>query len=165
MGNEEINPWETLLRSEHTSEIAKGITEAWTELRNEVTTLQHEIEETGEEPPNIQLMNNSVESAGFTNKNKIPHYSLTKQITIEMESARYKVLEQKMLKGEEANATYQIKQRERESFLEADALSTQFLTALPDVLGIQHDKIITETVHTYLGQPSPCMRPYMHTPH
>ena len=51
------------------------------------------------------------------------------------------------------------------AYTQVDELSCQFLTALPDVLGIMSDKVILEAFHQYLGQASPAMRPYLNGDH
>jgi len=44
-------------------------------------------------------------------------------------------------------------------------LSSQFLTALPDVLGIMSNQVILEAFHQCIGQASPAMRPFVGTTH
>ena len=164
MGEKEVEPWGTLMGKEVESELARGIKHAWSYLQSEVEKNMVEIEEIGKVDPEIKLLKNEMNSAGFTNENKIPPFSVTKQVTIELELTRYKVLEQRMM-TEETDATFNTKPRERLSFLESCDLSNQFLTALPDVIGIQGDKVLIEAAHTYLGQPSPGMKPYTNTTH
>ena len=45
------------------------------------------------------------------------------------------------------------------SYLQSDSLSCQFFIALPDILGIQSDDVMLESIHQYLGLPSPAMKP------
>ena len=61
--------------------------------------------------------------------------------------------------------TYNISTRECLSYMQSDNLSVQFVTALPDVLGIMQDKIFLEAISQYLGQPSPAMKPFTHKPY
>ena len=51
------------------------------------------------------------------------------------------------------------------AFSQIDTLSSQFLIALPDVLGIINDDAILECFHQHLGLPRPAMCPYVDTPH
>ena len=158
-GNPEIKPWETLL-SHGPSPTAQGLKLAWTTLQNEVidacTTLQ-DIQAP------INLLNNVVQSAGFDSlSHKITFKSITKQITIEMESIRSEILNKEV---RSVDATLNKTNRECTAYLQVDELSTQFLTALPDVLGIMSDKVILEAFHQYLGRPSPIMKPYTHQQH
>ena len=62
-------------------------------------------------------------------------------------------------------ATSNIKSGERMSYLQADTLSCQFLTALPDILGIQSDDVMIESIYQYLGLPSPAMKPFIEKQH
>ena len=165
MGEKEVKPWRTLMGREDDFELATGIKHAWSYLKPEAERNMVEIEEVREVESEIKLLGNEIESAGFTKENKTPPYSVTKQVTIELELTRFKVLEQRMKKGEETDAAFNTKPLKRISFLESCDLSTQFLTALPDVIGIQGYKDLIETVHTYLGQPSPGMKPYTSTTH
>ena len=118
MGEKDVKPWGTLMGREIESELARGIKHAWSYLQSEAEKNMIEIEEIGKIDPEIKLLKNEVNSAGFTNENKIPPFSVTKQVTIELELTRYKVLEQRMM-TEETDATFKTKPRERESFLGA----------------------------------------------
>jgi len=46
-----------------------------------------------------------------------------------------------------------------------DSLSTQFFTALPDILGILTDLVILEAFHQHLGLHIPVMTPFLHRHH
>ena len=50
-------------------------------------------------------------------------------------------------------------------YTEIDDISTQFLTTLPDVLGIMSDKVVLEAFHRYLGLEIPATRPFISRPH
>jgi len=76
-----------------------------------------------------------------------------------MESIRSEILNKEV---RSVDATLNKTNRECTAYLQVDELSTQFLTALPDVLGIMSDKVILEAFHQYLGRPSPIMKPYIH---
>ena len=72
MGEVETKPWATLLANESTMDLAKGITAAWEYLQQEITDKMVELEQGKEGMAKIQLLNNDIESAGFTNKIKVP---------------------------------------------------------------------------------------------
>ena len=110
----------------------------------------------------IDLLNNPVEGAGFDKDNKISYKSITKQLTIEIESVRSELLTKEVYSED---ATFKNTTRERTAYQQVDNLSSQFLTALPDVLGIMSDRVILEAFHQYLGQASPAMRPYIGSVH
>ena len=110
----------------------------------------------------IDLLNNSVAKAGFDENCKISYKSITKQLTIELESVRSELLTKEVYSED---ATFANTKRERTAYLQCDNLSSQYLTALPDVLGIMTDKVILEAFHQYLGQPSPAIRPFLYRTH
>jgi len=110
----------------------------------------------------IDLLNNPVEKAGFDADCKVSYKSITKQITIEIESVRSEILSNDV---RSVNATFNKTNRECTLYLQIDNLSCQFLIALPDVLGIMSDKVMLEAFHQYLGQESPAMRPYLSGDH
>lgn len=106
----------------------------------------------------IHLLNNIVESAGFNSlTHKITYKPITKQITIEIELNRLEIFNKE---AQSVDATLKKTNRERTSYLQVDKLSSQFLTALPDVMGIMSNNVILEAFHQYLGRLSPIMRPY-----
>ena len=129
------------------SNLAKGISEAWSTLQTNAT----EIPEKLQEGPKIVMLKNEVMNAGFAPENKIPNYSVTKALTIETETLRHDLLLQNISEtasGAEINNN--IKPREKDAFMQVCDLGNQFLTALPDVTWIQTDKVILESTHTYL---------------
>ena len=136
----------------------EGLILAWSIMQDEI--IERDMELQLETP--IDLLNNPVSKAGFDAECKISYKSITKQLTIELESVRAENLSRQV---NQANTTFTNSRRECMAYLQCDNLSTQFLTALPDVLGIMSDRIILEAFHQYLGQESPVMKAYLHTDH
>ena len=96
---------------------------------------------------NITFLHAPIHRAGFTGEGKRFPGSITKEITIEIEGLRFETLSKKVLSND---ATFNLNPRERLVFSQVDTLSSQFLTALPDVLGIINDDAILEFFHQQL---------------
>ena len=88
---------------------------------------------------NIDLLNNPVERAGFDKDNKVYYKSITKQLTIDIELVRSELLTKEVYSED---ARFFNSKRERTAYQQVDNLNSQFLTALPDVLGIMSDIVI-----------------------
>ena len=71
----------------------------------------------------IELLHNHVTKAGFNCDSKIPHFSVTKQITIELETLRSKLLTQRVLKPDN---TYIISNRKRLYYTYKVIISVQY---------------------------------------
>ena len=127
---------------------------AWNYIQSEVTNIQTEMDTTFIDQRDLLL--NPITKAGFEDDNKLSPTSVTKRITMELELTRRSYLEFQIGNTD----TYNINSRECLSYLQSDNLSVQFVTALPDILGIMQDNIFLEAIHQYLGQPSPSMLPY-----
>ena len=159
-GNEEIEPWAVLQTHEDNSPTFRGIKHSWTFMRLEINRLTNRI--LPDTVSHVNLLANSLTKAGFNSQCKLIKNSVTKMLTIEIEQTRFQDLEKRI---GTVVATSNINPRERLSFLQTDSLSNQFITALPDILGIMKDEILLEAFHQYLGQPSPAMKPFIHQPH
>ena len=82
-GNPTIKPWGVLISNDN-STVAKGLKEAWVVMQDEI--IEGMVAQDIEVP--IHLLNNPVEKAGFDENCKITYKSITKQLTIEIESVR-----------------------------------------------------------------------------
>jgi len=108
------------------------------------------------------LIKNTISKAGFEPNCKIPSTSVTKAITIEIETMRSQILKKKL--GTFV-ATSNITPHERLVYLQTDSFSSQFITYLPDMLGIISDSVFIGSFHQFLGLPSPVMQPFMYCQH
>ena len=156
-GDTECTNWTTTINNG--GPIGQALVESWTHMTEEMKTTIAEQDLLGS---NITYLHSPLHRAGFTVDGKRYPGSITKQITTEIEGLRFETISKKVLTND---ATFNLNPRERLAFSQVDTLSSQFLTALPDVLGIINDDAILECFHQHLGLHSPAMKPYVDTPH
>ena len=153
-------PWQHVLTQNPNSLHAKGICEAWNHISSEASRLN---EMPGDEVINTQLLMLPTSQAGFTPDGKILKGSVTALLTSALENAKYKKMKESI---KTCNSTlFSPTDRECQVVLNSDTLSSQFLTALPNVTSIMPDKIIIEVFAHYMGLPSPAMIPFNAIPY
>ena len=148
-------PWATLLSHEDESEIAKGLTLAW-------TTMQQALASAHDPAVSCRgfLLNEDKTNAGFNSSGLQIKRSVTQKLTTENEKAAYDCI-RRNFDEEKGAPSYTTTKHERLAFRNCDDFSRMFLISLPGILGIMNDKVISECFAQYLGLPSPAMRPFV----
>ena len=82
-----LDPWSTLLQQN--SEIARGITLAWSEIHSDYDTTLADMEVTADDG---DMLRNPVTRAGFAADGKITKQSMIQIVTSKLETAKYKLL-------------------------------------------------------------------------
>ena len=124
--------------------IANGIQQAWSHLQFNF----QEVANAAAHDDDSLLVNQPVQQAGFRSNGAIPK-SVTREITMEIESARSTYLGKKIINNLD-NDDY-----ERWAWEGWNKIGASFATSPPDGIGMIKDTEWRSIIATYLGQPDP----------
>ena len=142
-------PWEHLInRSRESCNLAHGLKHAWSHL----TTSFQDVATPEQLSDFDLLLSQEVTRAGFYEDGTVAA-SVTKALTIELESARATTL------GEEITTALGRDEYERWAWESCDTISGQFLLSPPDHFGYIKDTVFQSAFATYLGQACPIIAP------
>ena len=143
------------------SRIGKAIHDLWSYMSHDFRTT---CERAGLALDDNSNLLNIPERAGFGQKGQNLNGSVTRILTSDLESVRFRLLKKSVEKITQDGSIFKTSPRERLVFNSTDVFSCQPITALPCPLGIMPDDSFTEIFASYLGLPSPAMRAFTMDP-